>query len=110
MIDLVNLTTQVIHIFPRQGDTPIHTIQAAGIIPRHKPKEVFLKHMMGFEITTLVLEPNNQIPEEKENTYYIVDYETFMCYPERKDLLVPTDFVYDLGGNCIGCRKFNVRN
>lgn len=45
------------------------------------------------------------LPKEEEGTYYLVSGYVQDAYPERKDLLVPADFVRDENGRIIGCRK-----
>lgn len=45
------------------------------------------------------------LPEPKENTLYIVS-SAIRMRNDRKDLISPTNFVYNFKGEIIGCRNF----
>lgn len=49
---------------------------------------------------------NCDIPEQRNNTYYIVSRVVAESFPDRSDLLVPHDFIRDSEGVIIGCTSF----
>ena len=55
----------------------------------HNAKNVFVKNL----------------PEEQENTYYIVS-RIIAEYSDREDLLVPHEFIKNPEGEIIGCKSF----
>jgi len=49
---------------------------------------------------------SGNLPEPKEDTYYIVSLPVAQAYPERQDLLVPDELVRDENGRVVGCKAF----
>lgn len=47
------------------------------------------------------------LPETKEDTFYIVSALVRCALPERKDLLSPCNFIRDDKGNILGCQGFD---
>lgn len=65
-----------------------------GIVIAIYPSVLSLKTKNNEEIITL--------PEEEENTYYIVTGDVLMSFPERKDLLVPNGIFKNGKGKVLG--------
>lgn len=62
----------------------------------------------GIPISTTVWGETQDVPEEKEGTYYIVSQLVKNALPLRKDLLVPKGVVRDDQGNIIGCKRLDI--
>jgi hypothetical protein len=44
------------------------------------------------------------IPKPQKDTYYVVSKEVCQAYPERKDLIYPSNFVKNEEGKIVGCK------
>ena len=51
---------------------------------------------------------STDLPEQEENTYFIVSQIVKNAFPERKDLVVPAGIIRDEKGNIIGCKSLGV--
>ena len=101
---VINLTKRDIHIleegngrivrtYPRTINT-VKLKESTSIEERLHDGTIIVKTVFG--------EPEN-LPQYKEDTYYIVSQLLKSTLPYRKDLLVPADVVYNEDGDMIGC-------
>lgn len=61
----------------------------------------------GIPTCTTLWGEAEDVPEFKEDTFYIVSQLVKSVLPHRKDLLVPREIVRDSDGTIIGCRCFD---
>lgn len=48
------------------------------------------------------------IPKSEKNTFYIVSQSICQAYPDRKDLVYPSNFVKNEAGKIVGCKMLVV--
>ncbi len=48
------------------------------------------------------------IPKQTKDTFYIVSQQICQAYPDRKDLVYPSNFVKDEAGKIVGCKMLVV--
>lgn len=51
---------------------------------------------------------STNLPEERDDVYYIVSGLVRNAFPERQDLLIPNEIVRDEEGHILGCRSFSL--
>ncbi len=83
-------------IIPRctQSETPI------GIVTSSKTEHEFNIYKMEYGVV-------ENLPEPKEDTYYIVSALVANAAKDRSDLLIPTHMVRNEAGQPIGCLDFS---
>lgn len=100
MIEFKNCTPHVVKII---GDKSLK-IEPCGIVPRVKVEEKLVSDLFGFEINKVEYGEVEDLPEEEEGVYLIVDVLVKLALPERKDLFSPGDPIWDQWGEVLGYR------
>ena len=62
----------------------------------------------GIRVTKSVFGDAVNMPEQIEGVFYIVSQMVKTAFPERKDLLVPSEVVRDNNGAVIGCKSLGI--
>jgi hypothetical protein len=116
---IVNLTPHPMHLFAPSTPDRIEpdTLPAAQVIPpsQNQPAPRLGHTVLGAEdlgiavaIERVAFGPDNgqpALPEPVEGTWYLVSLVVGLAATGRSDLLVPHEYVRDLNGSVIGCRK-----
>lgn len=107
-MDVINLTPHWVNIYNDKG----------GIVKSFPPSEFSVR--VDLKITRTGEEVNHVplsevyeqeimgLPSEEEGFYYIVSLQVREACPCRRDLLVPTERVFD-GSAAIGCKSLSRR-
>ncbi|WP_296813842.1 hypothetical protein [uncultured Megasphaera sp.] len=105
---LVNLTPHTINVLD-DDCRPVCDIPVSGLpIPRCSQGQLFAGNINGIIITKQIFGAVENLPEPKENTYYVVSRMVAEAMPERGDLLVPGPLVRNADGQPCGCRGLSV--
>lgn len=104
---LINKTPHPIHILDDNNNI-VKSITSYGSI-RLSTETVDAGFTVDdVKITKTVFGKSNGLPEYNIGTFYIVSQLVKNAYPDREDLLVPSDVVRDDSGNIIGCRSLGI--
>lgn len=103
--NFVNLTPHTI-TFVRDNGTSL-AVGASGEVARVTTKSVVVDTIDGIPVTQTEYGPIENLPDPQENTIYLVSSLVAQRCPDRTDVLVPSDFIRDEGGNIIGCKALN---
>ena len=98
---LVNCTPHDINLAKTDGST--EAIPSCGIVPRVSTETVELSDEFGFRLVEVIFGEIHDLPDEEENTIFIVSKICVDAAPERSDLVYPTDLRRDETGRVIGC-------
>lgn len=91
-----------------EGDVVVtKTFAPEGVIPRCSQKEQLIDNIDGIDIFRMEFGEVENLPQEQEDTYYIVSALVAQACPERKDLLIPAHMVRDENGRILGCLAFS---
>ena len=103
MANLINLTPHMINVLHADGS--ISNIASSGLA---RCAEQRVKHgsIDGIELYAVSYGEVSGLPEQVEDTFYIVSMPVRLALPERKDLLSPGELVRDSEGKPIGCKGF----
>jgi hypothetical protein len=104
MSTLVNLTPHVINMMHADGS--IEVIEASGVVARHTEQRIIVGSVNGIALYAVSYGEVSGLPEQTEDTFYIVSMPVRLALPTRKDLLSPGDLVRDSEGKPIGCKGF----
>lgn len=110
-MEIVNLTPHDIHIVT--GITyadwdGIVTIPRSGTIARVQTDSVIVGHVNGIPLTRVVYGNVIDLPDETDDTMYVVSVLVRLARPDRTDLASPGDLVRNDAGVVIGCKSLNV--
>ena len=101
MKNIINLTPHDVNIVG--GET---MYKATGVVARCKQLEKEAGEVNGIKLYTVEYGEVEGLPEEKEDTFYIVSQLVRSALPDRKDLLSPAGLVRDEAGRIIGSTGF----
>ncbi len=111
-MELINLTPHDIHIMD-DFQQVLWTLKTSGIVARCNEQvdmegRLVLDELGAVKVPlyTRKFQRVNNLPPETPNHVYVVTSFVKLAHPERKDLIVASDFVRDMGGKIIGCRSF----
>lgn len=118
---IVNLTPHPITVYPADtpdriepgAATPIRVIPTSDDHPPARlgqhtvPNTVVEVDGITVERVEFGTDPGcaSTLPESVEDTWYLVALVVALAAPDRPDLLVVHDYVRDMEGSIIGCRK-----
>jgi hypothetical protein len=116
---IVNLTPHPMHLFGPSTPDRIEpgTVPATQVIPPSQdPPAARLGHTVfgaedlgiGVTVERVAFGPDNgqpSLPEPVEGIWYLVSLVVGLAATGRSDLLVPHEYVRDLDGAVVGCRK-----
>ena len=108
MRNIINLTPHNINVVDSDGneilvleksETPLRVTETQEKVGNINGLDIFMKKYGDVE----------NLPEEKENTYYVVSaIVANACKGKRNDLLVVNDTVRNDKGQIVGCKSFAV--
>lgn len=101
---IINLTSHDINLVTKNGNVVLHP---GGIVSRISQKFITFEtvDIDGVEVmvNTSELQEVVNLPEEKENVFYIVSFPTVLSCPQRQDLLFPNGLIRNEKEETIGC-------
>ena len=103
-IEIINLTPHSIN-FVDDGGNQTMAIEPSGLIARVTTETVVIGNIAGIPITTVKYGEVENLPEEKEDTIYIVSSIVAQRCKHRCDVFIPNDSVRDEKGRIIGCKS-----
>lgn len=110
MARVINMTPHDVAVYSEDGSVVkvYRKLDKNTIATRVIPKEKKVRDLQGFKVVTQEVERAINLPEQQDNTYYIVSARVRLAYPERKDLLSPNTnrSVYSAKGRKIGVYGF----
>ena len=104
MANLINLTPHMINVLHADGS--IQNIPASGTVARCAEKRVKVANLDGIDLYVVSYGDVYDLPEQAEDTFYIVSMPVRLALPERLDVLSPGELVRDSEGKPIGCKGF----
>ena len=96
--NIVNLTPHAVSFINADGATVL-TVEASGVIARVSSS------IAGLPVTETVFGEVQDLPEQKDDTIYLVSSLVAQRVPERRDVFIPAESVRDSAGRIIGCRS-----
>jgi hypothetical protein len=99
MKKIVNATPHAINIVGQEEIAP------SGIIVRCSVTTEVIEQINGINITKSVFGEVQDLPDQTEDTIYIVSMLVASALPERKDLFFPNEQVRDESGKIVGCKS-----
>jgi hypothetical protein len=103
MSTLVNLTPHVINVLHADGS--ISNISSSGLA-RCAEQRTVVGSVNGIDLYEVAYGDVSGLPEQVEDTYFIVSMPVRLALPWRLDLLSPGELVRDNEGKPIGCKGF----
>lgn len=105
---LINATEHPIRIVHEDG-TLITEIPPSGIVIRLLSSTVVpVDTFDGIPITKTYFKTPTNMPQEKDGVYYIVSQMIKNAFPQREDLLVPTQMVRDENDTIVGAQSLGI--
>lgn len=101
VIKIINLTPHDVNIVRGDG-SKVKTFESQGVT-RVSTTSKLKTRFNGVNIYTTEYGQVENLPEESDDTYYIVSMLVKQACPNRKDLLSPSQLVRDTEGKIIGC-------
>lgn len=98
-----NLTPHAINFIGEDGET-MRTIEPSGVVARVSATTVETGDLDGIRITETVYGEVEGLPDETEDTIYIVS-SLVASRVNRGDVFIPNESVRDDKGRIIGCRS-----
>ena len=102
-IEIINLTPHSVRVVSEEGKT-IAEFPSQGVLrlSEHREKITEIQGIPVFykEYGT------TELPEKRQDTYYIVSLPVAQAFPDRDDFIVPDNLVRDNQGRVIGCKAF----
>lgn len=102
MKKLINLTPHNVVLVTEE--TTI-TIEPSGIVPRLKEIQEEIGEINRIPVMKKSFGEIDNMPNEEENTVYIISALAASALKHRDDVYVPNDIVRDKNGNIVGCRS-----
>lgn len=100
-MELVNCTPHDINLVKTDGSTEV--IPGCGIVPRVSTETIELTDEYGFRLVEVVFGEIHDLPDESEDTMFIVSKICVDAAPWRRDLVYPTDLRRDDAGRVVAC-------
>lgn len=107
MSEIINATPHPIRIVHEDG-TLMREFPPSGIVIRLTASTEQCGEIDGVPISRTVYSYPVGLPDPKSGTYYIVSQLVKNALPNRTDLLVPAQVVYDADRKVIGCQSLGV--
>lgn len=106
MSKIVNLTPHdVVLVISEERSVTFPTYSGVRPIPRVSARIVSDGDIDGYPLTRTEYGEVEDLPEPKEDTWYIVSAMVAGRCPDRSDLLIPNEAVRDDKGRIVGCRS-----
>jgi hypothetical protein len=104
---VVNLTPHDITVYDRLGERVLVKFAKTGSVARLKKRDGKINYLGGIPLKKSNFGGTLDLPAKEEGFLFIVSNMVRNSFPEREDLLSPTDFVRDDQGEVIGCKAFD---
>ena len=85
----------------------LKTFAPEGTCPRCSQKEQLVGNIDGVDIYRMEFGEVDNLPDQQEDTYYIVSAMVAQACPDRHDLLIPAHMVRNAEGRILGCLAFS---
>ena len=106
-MNIINCTPHPIKICNPDTKEVLVTFKKGEVVPRLHQDEQYLGCIdygrIGIAVTKTVFGEVQNLPEQQEDTIYIVSRLVKQACPDRTDLLVPGGVIRDDEGRIIGC-------
>ena len=102
-MQLINLTPHAVDIMSTAGI--VKTIPASGMVARLTTSTQVVGEVDGIRLTKTVFGEPTALPEQKDDTFYIVSQLIKNALPQRSDLLVPAEVLRDNQGKILYCQS-----
>lgn len=103
MINMVNLTPHDVNFVDNDGNI-VRTVKPSGVVARLSVETIVIGEIDGIQVTESVFSDIENLPEEAEDTIYIVS-SLVAEKAKRPDVYVPNGSVRDSNGRIIGCKS-----
>ena len=104
MTQVINLTPHSITFCDPEGK-PVRTVAPSGTLARVSSRTKVTGELAGIPVTETIYDDVVGLPEEKEDTIYLVSSLVAQRVPERKDVFIPSESVRDAEGRIVGCKS-----
>lgn len=104
MTDIKNLTPHSIVVI--LSDDIRYVITPSDSVARCSSSTEVIGEVNGVPLTRTIYGEVVGLPQQKENTIYIVSTLVAQACPDRDDLFIPNEIVRDTNGKVIGCKSF----
>lgn len=101
---IINLTPHAVSFVDANGTTVL-TVEPSGTIARVSSSITKTGEIAGLPVTETVFGDVQDLPEQKDDTIYLVSSLVAQRVPDRKDVFIPAESVRDSAGRIIGCRS-----
>ena len=101
---IVNLTPHNINIWDEGGLNELQTVEPSGVIARCAITQEIVGRIYAVSLFRVSYGEVEDLPEEKENTIFIVSLLVRLGSPERQDLASPGELIRDNEGKPVGCK------
>ena len=105
-VEIYNLTPHAVKFVSEDGKTT--EFPPTSVVARVSVSYEEVESIGGFRAVKIKYGRVNELPDEKENIYYIVSKLVKLAMPERKDLITPEDVVRDEQGHVLYCRAWEI--
>lgn len=102
--NIVNLTPHAVSFVNADGATVL-TVEPSGVIARVSSSITKTGEIAGLPVTETVFGEVQDLPEQNDDTIYLVSSLVAQRVPERRDVFIPAESVRDSAGRIIGCRS-----
>lgn len=103
MINMVNLTPHDVNFVDNDGNI-VRTVKPSGVVARRSVETIVIGEIDGIQVTESVFSDIENLPEEAEDTIYIVS-SLVAERAKRPDVYIPNESVRDSNGRIIGCKS-----
>jgi hypothetical protein len=104
---IINCTPHQITICDEYGNVT-RVLGSSSTVIRLKADTIRIGEIDGIPLTTTQFGEAQGLPEYRDGVFLIVSQLVKAAFPDRKDLLVPSEIVRDKNGNIIGCRSLGI--
>jgi hypothetical protein len=105
-MNFINCTPHPVNIYRKDGT--VMSLPKGEVVPRLTTQEECINAVDGIEIYETTFGKVENLPEPKENTFYIVSRMVLDAKPDRMDLVSVGSAIRDYRGNIIGCRGLSI--
>lgn len=101
---IINLTPHAVSFINADGATVL-TVEPSGTIARVSSSITKTGEIAGLPVTETVFGEVQDLPEQIDDTIYLVSSLVAQRVPDREDVFIPAESVRDSAGRIIGCRS-----
>lgn len=104
MKTIMNMTPHAVSFINDEGETVL-TVEPSGTVARVSSRTVQTGILNGLPVTQTQFGDVQGLPEQNDDTIYLVSSLVAQRVPEREDVFIPAESVRDSAGRIIGCRS-----